>query len=371
MPRRLVPLALILLAATAAAQPVHVTAVKGAARSGQLVSLDEKGVRVDLGDGAKIDVPLAELVGLEFREAGTTPPLRAGGSTGAPDESAVRIELLGGDRLAGVLASGTEDDLTLRVRRVGDLVVPLDAVRAVRFLAAGDAARRARPEGEKDSLTFRGGDAMTGWLVEMGATALVIDSAVAADYRVPYERIAAIFLRQDEVEEPEGLVLRLSLRDGSRMTGRAPRLEDGHLTFLPVLPGAEESEKRWRVPVGALAHLTVRGGAFRHLSDVADWDVKVVPFFPPAEAKLDPSAWLAPRRDLAFSGVPDAARRPSAAKGRRRRLRHDDPRAAAGGLPGLPGRGRRGGHGRRARVRDVRGARRRTVALEEPAARDG
>jgi hypothetical protein len=371
MPRRLVPLALILLAATAAAQPVHVTAVKGAARSGQLVSLDEKGVRVDLGDGAKIDVPLAELVGLEFREAGTTPPLRAGGSTGAPDESAVRIELLGGDRLAGVLASGTEDDLTLRVRRVGDLVVPLDAVRAVRFLAAGDAARRARPEGEKDSLTFRGGDAMTGWLVEMGATALVIDSAVAADYRVPYERIAAIFLRQDEVEEPEGLVLRLSLRDGSRMTGRAPRLEDGHLTFLPVLPGAEESEKRWRVPVGALAHLTVRGGAFRHLSDVADWDVKVVPFFPPAEGEAGPVRVAGPAARPRLLRRPDAARRPSAAKGRRRRLRHDDPRAAAGGLPGLPGRGRRGGHGRRARVRDVRGARRRTVALEEPAARDG
>jgi NPCBM/NEW2 domain len=303
--RRTALLALIplLLATIATAAPVSLTTISGPARTGELAGLAEGKIKVDLDGGSSIETPLDEVVGLTFRPPTTTPAGEDALPPGKEEEdTAVVIRLAGGDRLVGILVDGSEDNVKIRSRLLGEVTVPLDAVRSILFTKAGETATRSRPHEAKDSLTNRHGDYMSCWVASFTKTAVHVDCVVKDDYRITYAEVAAIHFHQDEPEAPEGLVVRLTLTDGSRITARAPTLAKGRLSIRPVIATAEDAPA-WTLPIEAVSHLTVLGGAYVHLSDLTDWTAVVVPFFPPADPMLNPSEWLAPERDLAFGGT--------------------------------------------------------------------
>jgi hypothetical protein len=300
MTRTLVALSVLVFSvASASALPVRLTTVERSDLEADLQGIVGDRLSVRTG-GETRAIPLAEVVGLTLAAALT--PDDAGGEKGEEDRL-VAVELGGDDVLVGILLDGNRDVLRIRSRLLGPVELPLDAVRTIRFLAAGDRARLSRPPAEKDGITYRHGDTLSGWIDGFGKDALRIDCVIRDGYRVPYDRVAAVHLEAEAPAPPEDLVVRLSLADGGRLTARAPRLEGEELRVRPILEGLKASTT-WRVPIAALRHLTVRNGAFAHLSDTTAWKVDVVPFFPPADPALDPSEWLAPKRDRSFLGTP-------------------------------------------------------------------
>jgi hypothetical protein len=294
----------LLIATAAAATPVSLTTISGSTRDGLLVGLANGKVTVDVEGVGEIEKPLGEVVGLTFRVPTTTPPGGAASPAAEEDDAAVTISLADGDRLVGLLVDGSEDTVTLKSAILGRVTVSLDAIETIRFRKAGEVARRSRPHANRDSLTYRAGDTLTGWVASFGKGEVRVDCVVADDYRVTFGEIAAIHLHQDAPESPTGLLARLTLTDGSLITARALKLAEGRLSFRPVLAGTAGDDASWSLPIESVSHVTVRGGAYVHLSDIPDWSAVVVPFFPPADPMLDPSEWLAPHRDRAFGGTP-------------------------------------------------------------------
>lgn len=304
MARPLALLVLVSLAAVAMATPVRVTTVTGVPRSGTLVGLTGEEVRFETSTGDVQTHKLREIVGLEFERPDDPKRLRRPDPDGEQAEREVTVHLAGGDRLLGILADGDEDGVKLASPVLGDLDIPLDAVRDIRFAKAGERGVLSRRVGEKDSLTYRRGDTLTGWIGRFDEDALRIDCVFREDYRVPYTSIAAVHLSPEPLTPGKGLRVQLTMVDGGRLTGRSPQLTGGRLRLSPVLAGSPSGETAWSVPLGLVRHLTVLGGAFVHLSDLEDTEVEVVPFFPTSDPMLDPKIWLAPRRDRSFLGRP-------------------------------------------------------------------
>ena len=296
MPFRLALSLIPLLAVSALAGPVRVERVDGKEVRGDLTAITGGVAVVATADGARHEIPLARVVAISFPEPATVPA--------APKDPA-EIGLVGGDRLIGAVLGGDERVVKTGSASLGSRAIPLDALAGIRYLDRVAGLDGLHPDAEQDVVYFTGtADRLTGTLASFERGAFRFACDVADDYRVPLERLAALFLVNDPPRARDEVVAALLLHDGSRLQGTGLTLDGAGLRLHPAYPGFEAADA-WTIPVEAVAHMTFRGGDYVHLSDLAaDWKATVVPFFALADTTLDPSVWLAPRVDEAFRGGP-------------------------------------------------------------------
>ncbi len=184
----------------------------------------------------------------------------------------VELELIGGDRLQGRIASGDDEVLDLRI--VGDVVlsVPIDRMVSLVFPARVPAEQRSGLSGapEGDRLYRRIGDSLDridGAVEEFDEEGIAFDS-VLGRRTFPWDQVGALFVESFGTSEPDaegGTRIVCDLVDGSRLRGALVSLGPTGCR-LDVSGGGDEGALL--LPVAALAEVSLDDGTVAFLSDL-------------------------------------------------------------------------------------------------------
>jgi hypothetical protein len=252
------------------------------------VGLDAKaGASLAIPGQGAATAPLAELISVEF-------VARPAAERSAPPAAVV---LHDGSRLAGSIRSGDEENLTLLLARGGEIVLPIDAIRAVLVGPRAATLDLRRFTGEGDSLHRRtevGGDSTKGTLVAFGQDGVRFEYSLGTN-TFPWEEVEAVVLaRQVDLEAPKAPRIDADLRPDGSLGGTLVRLDDQELQLLPAGFTAPVV-----LPIEGLQGIRFDGEGHRWLSDVAPRHVEQVPYLGSADDFLFP--W---RADRSVTGGP-------------------------------------------------------------------
>lgn len=230
-----------------------VTTIEDETFRGVLSGLDDGSLVFALDDDKSRTVPLGEIDGVAF-EAKVDFPTGAGW-----------VLLAGGDRLPGTLeASRGKESLVFKTMSFGELVLPFKVLRG--YLPAGTAGTEdqlarlvgviGKEAGRRDVVTLEvdGRENVLLGVIESYADGTLTVSA--GDRTIPLEMnvIRRIAFSTGPEVRPEGARLRLSMADGSQLTGRPTALQKGRLAM--ELAGGVKLE----VPLASVVRIEVVGG---------------------------------------------------------------------------------------------------------------
>jgi hypothetical protein len=225
-------------------------------------------------DGSTVEVGIAKLPIAALDELGVVLLRIEGGSAPAAAErtSLAGVTLAGGERVAGQIAGGAGEVLSLRL--FGDVVLPI-RVGALRALVFDDRIPEGRTEplaapAEFDRLYRRVGaalDTIDGTFEEFTAEGVRFDSRRLGSRLIPWAEVAALFVEvlEDAVAPEEaGAAVRIvvDLADGGRLRGRMRGLSSAGLDL--VVGGANAIH----LPLEVLAEIAVDDGRIAFVSDL-------------------------------------------------------------------------------------------------------
>ncbi len=277
-----------------AATGIQVTRVEGSLTHGLAVTgLSATALELSQTEG-KTSVPLDDVISVDF---GRAPD---GARDRQPGE--VALDLWHGDRLTGVITRGDDESVALRSPLLGDIDVPLDAIAGVDVLARTEGGSERPPlsvaEGEvSDRVFLVGGDRVDCTIVSLDAGAIVCATDASDSLRLPIARVVAVRLAKLDATVAQGRLFTVALRDGSRVVGPIPSLDDSRVLSLNGSAGYKA-----RARMADVVAILVRGSRFAYLSDLPAPEIDVRPFWAPVAG--DPNKLYAPRWDRAFSDAP-------------------------------------------------------------------
>ena len=247
---------------------VKALTVDGRTRLGRFGGLDAQGTGVVLGAGSRETIPLEELVSLSF-------PNRPLG----PKASSVRLELLSGEVMVGILERGDSlDSLRVAVAGAGVLQLQLDEIRRLVIpanLRPGLSLPPLTPGG--DALYVAAGnrlDRIPGEVVRVEAGQVVWAGSDGDETRYNFVKDSVVALDLEPLDppaQPEGLIAVVQLRRGSILHGALASVGNSHLGI-----------RRGNTPIPLdptqLMRVDIRGGSFAFLSDIDPSAVIEIPF---------------------------------------------------------------------------------------------
>ena len=205
-------------------------------------------------DGKKKTLPLEDIVLVDYEKV-----------SGRPAEPSVRLR--NGDQIYGRV-SFPEPRRVRIAAGWGVVTVPLRWCEGVR---PGQGAKLP-PPGDSDAVWLANGDRVEGRItgVSGGKVNLSLDGV---DVPVALDRVLAFtFARRDPPPAPTGLLVRLDLGGGERITGRWAGMDADAITIAP--PWGPEVV----VPVGSVSRLEVKNGRLVYLSDLTPVEVVQTPY---------------------------------------------------------------------------------------------
>jgi hypothetical protein len=218
------------------------------------------------------------------------------------------VELTDGSTLRGSILGDESGSLVVTSpsveRTTGLLSLPVEQVRAVRRLRDAEGARGSKlaPIAERDVAYRETGARVEGVVARFTATGVEIDRPGEGLVEVGFDQLAALFVDNPAVADPEGLLVVVRTAEGGAVKlGRDFRYEAGRVegtTPAGFGPLAFAPDK--------VSQIGFRGGGFADLSDLPPSKVEREPFFPlPEGAGPEMLAFLCPvRRDLSPDGRP-------------------------------------------------------------------
>jgi hypothetical protein len=270
---------------------VRVERVAGEPVAAQRLASIADGSVVLAAESGEVKLPLAEVIEIGF----ATPP----DPPQAWSPSEVAVDLATGETILGEIKGGDEHGFTLASPLLGNVVMPLDRLAAVRFLQRLSLIpeppdlRAAEPT---DVVHLAGGDRMTCTIDSFSAKSVTVESTTGEKVSVAYERVTAIRVTGDAGKRPAGTLLVAVLRDGSQTIGSAPSVKDGRLRMKSVA-GFDVDAALTDV---VAAHVV--SDRFAYLSDLPASKLEVTPFWKSVAG--DPNVLYAPRMDRSFTGRP-------------------------------------------------------------------
>ncbi len=303
MPKMSRSAGLLLLISLMGASPLRadviLTPLEGEPIRGISLALDKNHATIHSSEGEVQKTPVAEVVSITVVPAPAVP---------APGTRPFEVELACGSRLRGTLRSAQEDFIRLQSPTLqligGGIKVEIENVRSLRRVAGAKvpgAARLVRIPETDTVYTIRGAR-VKGTVARFGPAEVEVRRGEnLGDRKVRYAELAAVFFDVEKQAGPEQLHLSARLIDGSRLVLSEFRVEGG------VLVGKTPTGYRFRIPLGRVASLGLRGGSFVHVSDLKPTAVNRKPFFaipkgPAAGAMLE---FLCPvRTDRSPDGHP-------------------------------------------------------------------
>lgn len=260
----------------------------------RVVSLDATKLVLDAGtaDTANnVDVPIDDVV--EVLLPTPLDPSRAW----APNE--IAADLWSGETVIGELKGGDGEHIDVDAPLLGRVRLPLERLSTVRFLqrlAQAAEPPDLRPRKDADVIHLVG-DQFSGTIEGFGEKTLKSVTQQKDKVEIPYERVVAVALVADErASKPAAAGFRVALRDGTRVTGPAARIDSGRLK----MKSASGFDVDCAVAdVVAIQRVSAR---FAFLSDVPAATTVVKPVWEVAAG--DPAVLFAPRLDQSFSGKP-------------------------------------------------------------------
>jgi hypothetical protein len=236
-------------------------------------------------------IPLAEVIEIVF----PTPPDPAPAWTPAD----VAVDLATGETLHGQIRGGDAHGLRIASPLLGDVVLPIDRLHAVRFLRRlsqmPEAPDLRAPE-TTDVVHLVGGDRMSCTVESFAEKSVQVESSSGEKTPVAYEHVTALRVLGDAGKRPPGTLLVVVLRDGTELIGTAPSVADARLKMNSVAGFAVNA---------ALADVVaahVLSDRFAYLSDLPASKTEIAPFWKPVAG--DPAVLYAPRADRSFAGRP-------------------------------------------------------------------
>jgi hypothetical protein len=255
MHRAALALAVVLCPLAQVAGGAEIRTISGESRA-ELVTIARtaKGLEVVTRDGR---IPADQVREVRLRQADL-------GVAGA----ATRVFLRNGDELAGEIASGDVDGLTVRTAALGQVELPLDLVRE------SDLSRFRREvlprDPERDEVVLRT------WLRRSGGLESITPEGVQGEWDGlgmasfgPDNALGVRLAPLGPLEvEITAFTVQLELTDGSVISGELLRLEDGRGTLR--LPSTAEAE----VKLADVVAMWFPGGRFAYVSDLQPADVE-------------------------------------------------------------------------------------------------
>lgn len=243
-------LVLACAAANAAEIPIGVVSVEGEEKRDALIDSDT-GLKFKASSTALKDV--AEIVL---------------GEAGKPSEGSA-IYLRNGDILRGLkILSGDDSKLSFKSEGCGELTLENKFVHALTFPTKErldpdviEGFLKA-PKSKEDSLLLPKGDTTSGYLEKFTSKDLSFNAG-GQSRAYAFEQIAGLRLAPLEEFKPRtDLVASISLRDGSRITGKILALKSGALSVEGI------NQQPWRIPAESIATIEFKGGKMVYLSQL-------------------------------------------------------------------------------------------------------
>jgi hypothetical protein len=223
--------------------------------------LDEQGATYQPASGERKAIPWDQILQSE-RDGATSRP---GG--------AFMLHLVTGDRIAGAPTALDGETLRWKSDMAGDLSFPM---RQVSYLGRADRQppRDAEPRTE-DSVQLANGDVVRGIVAAISAKDVTIQGGGGAPPAVvPLESVVAMqFVSSGPEKDPSQRTFRVSLSDGSRLTGSAVMLSGEELTL--TLPSGESR----KIPAAHVSGIEQANGPVAWLSSFPSSESEHTPLF--------------------------------------------------------------------------------------------
>lgn len=235
---------------------------------GRLIKVDAQGtlhLMVDAGEA--VQIAGRRVVTVTFPSASTT-------------RGPVRLDLVGGDVLYGLIEDENDDGLVLAGTSVPRITVPIEQLVRLEFPGASTGLEDLPPfvaAGEKDVVFRRGRDKVdrvVGTVDAIGPRGVVLETSIG---EVPFKLadvVAIAFGAPAEIEPIDGLSAIVVGADGSRMTGRLVGSDDRSVTLA--------TRHGFTVALASRHIRTIyfRGGDLDFLSDLKPTDVVERSYWP-------------------------------------------------------------------------------------------
>lgn len=183
-----------------------------------------------------------------------------------------RAYLRNGDSVRVDLAAGEADRASFIIPALDDrrVAIPLEMLRGIANFEDADTLtwfeQQALAENNREDVAIlvTGQDTrVRGALLSVGPDGVSIRARGLGDLQIGWDRVKGLVLaRSGTATPPEGLRARVTLRDGSRVSGTIRRYAAGTLTLETEWSGPLE------IPRAAVLDLTVVGGRLVYLSDI-------------------------------------------------------------------------------------------------------
>lgn len=168
--------------------------------------------------------------------ATTTPPQQQ------PPETQT-VVLIDGRKLIGTLVSTSQDGQTILLNNtlVGQLVFKLDQVKSWSMTdplsaSANPSSLELTTPTTQDTLTLRNGDRLTGYVAKVSLDAITFEPAgTTTAVTLPYSQIASMTLTNAPLPVTDTTMSRLYLADGSVLLVKDYLIQQGDLSFIPIL----------------------------------------------------------------------------------------------------------------------------------------
>lgn len=286
--------AMLLAAALGAAPTADIQTAAGGVESGTLLEIRDDALAVETAKG-RVSLKLDEITGITVKEP----------KPAAAAQAAVWIELTDGSSLAGAAFSTEGDKAKLKLSSDGDLEIPVQAIRWVRFQPHADAAARQWSElleqdNRVDRLIVKKGDALN---YHKGAVGKIDEETIQFELdgeKLPVKRakVYAVVFHQVEGREPPAA--KCMIADAAGMTWAAQSI------------AVANNEVSWTTPTGlkltrplaSLVRLDFSQGKVVYLSDLKPESVDWLPYFSIGKELPSRTAFYAPRQDKALGAGP-------------------------------------------------------------------
>ncbi len=252
--------------------PIRVLALDGRVLEGLVLEPRGTSLHLVTSEGPR-DLDLAEVL-----EVSTGVPAAGRDPLPAPGTFAVEADLVNGDLLRGVLARGLgEKGFVVRSAALGEVEVAMESLSALRLTA--NYARTEDPPAlpapdRADRILFVSGDRLEGTIRSAGPDGVRVRTPSGEERTLRLDDLLGFALAPLPRTPAEGLVVRLALAEGTRVSGSAVDGAEG--TW--ILRGAAGGKDR-RVPAARVTGIAVGGGRGTPLSDLAPSAVDVKPYW--------------------------------------------------------------------------------------------
>jgi NPCBM/NEW2 domain-containing protein len=236
-------------------------------------------------------LPLAEVIEIVFPTPPDPPP--------AWTPADVAADLATGETLHGQIRGGDAHGLRIASPLLGDVVVPIDRLHAIRFLRRLSQMPEPpdlRAPDTTDVVHLLGGDRMNCTVDSFTERGVQVESGSGEKSTVAYDRVTALRVLGDAGPRPAGTLLVVVLRDGTELIGASPAAADGRIKMKSVAGFAVD------VALTDVVAAHVLSDRFAYLSDVPAAKTEIAPFWKPVAG--DPGVLYAPRADRSFGGRP-------------------------------------------------------------------